>query len=172
MRAALAIGATTAALVGGATTVYAAPAVTSSSVRLRAEHSDKCLTVSGSRLGDAYAVQQSCADDLDNQLFELRSAGEGMISVWAKHSGRCLGLAPHLTGEYVVQLWCVGAYPNERWRVMLVEVAKGLYELRSESPKDYCMTIPKSSQAEGESALVQPCTGAPSQRWRIQSAAS
>lgn len=171
MRAALVIGTSIAALVGGATTAYAAPADTSSFVRLRAEHSDKCLTVSGAKLGPASVVQQSCADDLDNQLFELRSGGGGLISIWAKHSGRCIGGAAPWTDWYVEQRWC-SDNSSERWRVMLVEVAKGLYELRSASRTDYCLTIPYSSQAEGEWAMVQPCTGASSQRWRMQLTAS
>ncbi|KNB49501.1 RICIN domain-containing protein [Streptomyces caatingaensis] len=173
-RAALAVGASLAALAGGATTTYAAPADTSSFVRLRAEHSGKCLTIEDAKIGEgAYAVQQSCSDDLDNQLFQLRSAGAGTISVWAKHSGRCLGVGPN-TDWNVQQLWCPDN-SSQRWRVMLVEVAKGLYEVRpagDPGSQAYCLTIPGYSQDEGTRALSWTCTGAPSQRWHLQPAAS
>ncbi|WP_344964553.1 RICIN domain-containing protein [Streptomyces thioluteus] len=174
MRAALAGVAGVTALAGVATTAYAAPADTSSFVRLRAEHSDKCLTIENARISDgAYAVQQTCADDLDNQLFELRAAGGGTISVWAKHSGRCIGAGPN-TNMDVEQMWCPDN-SSQRWRVMLVEVAKGLYELRPAgegSFSDSCLTIPGVGRDDGVRASLLRCVGAPSQRWRMQPAAS
>ncbi|MBH1933071.1 ricin-type beta-trefoil lectin domain protein [Streptomyces sp. AV19] len=172
MRAALAVGASIAALAGGATTAYADPADTSSYVRLRAEHSDKCLTIESARIGEgANAVQQSCADDLDNQLFGLKSVGSGTLSVRAKHSGRCLG-AGQSTDWDVQQLWCADDSSSQRWRVMLVEVGKGLYELRPVDALEYCLTIPGYSQDEGAKASIYSCNGASSQRWRMVPASS
>ncbi|MEU5425501.1 RICIN domain-containing protein [Streptomyces olivoreticuli] len=172
VRAALAIGASAAVLVGSATTAYADQSTDNPSfVRLRAEHSDKCLTIENARIGSgAHAVQQSCSDDLDNQLFDLRSSGEGKISVWAKHSGRCLGSGSNTDWD-VEQLWCIDN-SGQHWRVILVEVAKDLYELRPAYTPVDCLTIPNFSQADGTRARTLKCTGDSNQRWRIQPATS
>ncbi|MEU7166215.1 RICIN domain-containing protein [Streptomyces morookaense] len=178
IQAALAVGASIAALVGSATTAYADPSTDAyTSVRLQAEHSGKCLTIENARIGSgAHAVQQPCADDLDNQIFKLRSRGPGTISVQAKHSGRCL--AADKISQDVTQLWCSDG-SEQRWRVMLVEVAKDLYELRPLDAPEYCLTIPyfiddngASSQADGSRAGIYPCNGASNKRWRMLPAAS
>ncbi|GAA0362980.1 RICIN domain-containing protein [Streptomyces blastmyceticus] len=167
IRAALATGLGIAALVGGTTTAYADQSTdTSSFVRLRAEHSGKCLTIENARIGNgAYAVQQSCADDLDNQIFELAPTGSASFEVRAKHSGRCMR---YNGGQGVQQFWCNGD-SNERWRVVLVEVAKGLYELRPMSAPENCLTIdPDASDNDGAHAITLYCIQHPIQRWRVQ----
>ncbi|MGW1199619.1 RICIN domain-containing protein [Streptomyces sp. NPDC002536] len=178
IRAALAVGASIAALVGGATSAYADQFTdTYTSVRLQAEHSGKCLTIENARIGTgANAVQQPCAEDLDSQIFKLRSSRSGTISVQAKHSGRCL--AADRASRDVTQLWCSDG-SEQRWQVLLVEVAKDLYELRPVNAPEYCLTIPyftddngASSQADGSRAGIYPCNGASNKRWRMLSAAS
>ncbi|MFE5873208.1 RICIN domain-containing protein, partial [Streptomyces roseifaciens] len=157
---------------GGTTTAYAAQSTDGSPfVQLRVEHSDKCLTVESGKIGGgAKTVQQTCADDLDNQLFELKAAGSGNLSVRAKHSGRCLS-AGNSSDWDVAQYFCSGD-SSQNWRVMMVEVAKGLYELRPADVLEYCLTIPGASHDDGVKATVVKCDGASSQRWRLQQASS
>ncbi|GHF36046.1 RICIN domain-containing protein [Streptomyces morookaense] len=171
IRAGLAVGLSIAALASSATTAHAdQPTDAYASVRLRAEHSGKCLTIEDGRIGDgAYVVQQSCAEGMDNQVFQLRSSGQGWISIQAKHSGRCLGVDDN--GD-VKQLWCSDA-TRQYWRVMLVEVAKDLYELRPLRPSEHlCMIIPNSSQDDGVRPVIHICNGANNTRWRLEPTAS
>lgn len=163
VRTVAAIGAGLAALCGGTATAHAdAP----SYVRLQAEHSYKCLTIDGGRIGDnAYAVQSSCDRNLDNQLFELRPAGSGALQVRAKHSGKCLTIGGEYKGN-AAQQWCFDN-DNQRWKVMLVEVEEGLYELRPVSDTAFCLTIPNHSYDDGAKSMLLSCIGATDQRWRL-----
>jgi hypothetical protein len=161
-RTAVAIGAGLAALIGSTATAHAeAP----SYVQLQVEHSAKCLTIEGGKIGDADAVQSNCKDGLDNQLFELRSAASGSLEVRAKHSGKCL-MASGATDWDVAQIWCFGE-SSQHWRVMLVEVGKGLYELRPVNAVEFCMNVLDGSYVEGARVDIRTCIGIPSQRWRM-----
>lgn len=163
-RRALAIGASVAALVGGAATAHAAdgPAF----VHLQAERSGKCLTIANAAIGSgAYAVQSTCAD-LDNQLFALTPTGSATFEVWAKHSGRCLSTDLQ---EEARQYMCSNS-SSQHWRVIMVEVAKELYELRPMDAPELCLT--SGNLDEGRTAFLTPCKGSSYARWRIQSVGS
>ncbi|MFI1176758.1 RICIN domain-containing protein [Streptomyces melanogenes] len=164
VRAALAVGASVAALVGSATTAQAAPSTAASSyVRLQVEHSGKCLTIQDGAIRDgAYAVQSTCDADADHQLFSLTPAGSGTFELRAKHSGRCLSSSDIEVG----QQWCFDG-ASQRWRVMLVEVAKDLYELRPMSAPDKCLNIDFwKPEEDGMRAMTSEC-GHDLARWRF-----
>ncbi|MBB5122728.1 RICIN domain-containing protein [Streptomyces eurocidicus] len=170
IRAVLALGVSVAVLVGGAT-IAQADQVTSGSatdgpsfVRLRPEFSGMCLTIDGGSMRDmAYAVQAACEDGLDNQLFELIPTGSATFDIRAKHSGRCIGNF----GGPVAQTWCPR---SDHWRVIMVEVINGLYEIRLTDSPDSCMTAPDA--ITNLAAYVKRCgSDVKNQRWRVESAA-
>ncbi|MFE0043822.1 RICIN domain-containing protein [Streptomyces albireticuli] len=162
IRAALAISAGVAVLVGSATTAHAAnePSV----VRLQTETGGLCLTVNNGALRNGVRVgMTTCADGLDNQLFELAPIGSAMFEVRAKHSGKCL----QDDGTGVPWQWLCNEGSRERWRVILVEVSKELYQLRPMHRPTDCLSI--FYPIEGIGALITPCEGGdPYSKWRIQ----
>ncbi|MCC3775207.1 RICIN domain-containing protein [Streptomyces sp. UNOB3_S3] len=173
-RAALATAAGFAALAGVATPAQAAPA-TPSVAQLQPSHSGQCLTIAdGALRNGANAVQTKCADGLDNQLFDLVPAGAGTFEVRAKHSGRCLEVENSGTkaGTNVQQWWCVGDAPQQRWKLLLVDPAKELYELRPSHVDDRCLDIAGGSTKEGANAQQWGCNGTPAQRWRVKPVAA
>ncbi|WP_371648578.1 MULTISPECIES: RICIN domain-containing protein [unclassified Streptomyces] len=169
VRAALAVGASVAALVGSVTTAQADPSTSrasagaSSYVRLQVEHSGKCLTIQdGAIRNGAYAVQSTCDASADHQLFSLKPAGSGTFELRAKHSGRCLASSDIEVG----QQWCFDD-SSQRWRLMLVEVAKDLYELRPMSAPDRCLNIDFwKPEEDGTRAMTWEC-GHDLARWRF-----
>ncbi|MEN2423463.1 RICIN domain-containing protein [Streptomyces rimosus] len=170
IRAALATAAGLAALVGGTATAHAAPAASAPALaKLQAAHSGKCLTIAdGSFNNGANAVQSTCVDGLDNQVFELVPAGDGTFGVRAKHSGKCLEVrgAGTKPGDNVWQWWC-GEGDHQRWRFRLVEVAKELFELRPEHAPNQCLDVYDSQTADGANITQFTCHGGDNQRWRI-----
>ncbi|MEV6397955.1 RICIN domain-containing protein [Streptomyces sp. NPDC051907] len=169
VRVALAAAAGLAAIAGGAPAAHAEQNTTY--YRFQAEHSGKCLTVAGGSLANgAVAVQSTCASGLDNQLFALKPAGKGQLQVQAKHSGRCLTVMPD-KGWTVQQAWC-GDATSQNWRVMLVDIPKGVYELRPNDALDYCLTVPESSTADGVQPFIGQCMPFSPQRWRMTPATS
>ncbi|MFI9238026.1 RICIN domain-containing protein [Streptomyces sp. NPDC053079] len=170
IRATLAVGASVAALAGSVTTAHAdesTPGTTA--VQLQVEHSGQCLTIAnGSLRNGAGAVQSKCADDADNQLFELASAGSATFQLQAKHSGKCLEVenAGTKAGSNAQQWWCVGQ-PQQRWKLVMVDVAKELYEIRPTHTPERCLDISDSSAKDGATAQQWYCNGTTAQRWRI-----
>ncbi|WP_116211389.1 RICIN domain-containing protein [Streptomyces olivoreticuli] len=168
LRSALAIGASAAVLICSAATAPASASQSPSYVRLQVEYSGKCLTVEkGSMRSYAEVIQSTCEDGLDNQLFELIPSGSALFRIRAKHSGSCIyGTA---------QRWCVDDGDDEsKWRVILVDVTKDLYELRFttwfDRDADQCLTIdPNALNSDGAHTLVQRCIQHPMQHWRLQS---
>ncbi|MEU4209244.1 RICIN domain-containing protein [Streptomyces sp. NPDC026206] len=177
IRAALATAASVAALAGSVTTAHAdettpRAAAAPSFVQLQAQHSGQCLTIAnGSLRNGADAVQSKCADDLDNQLFDLAPTGSATFELQAKHSGKCLEVdnADTKAGTNTQQWWCVGK-PQQRWKLVMVDVAKELYELRPMHAPERCLDISDASLKDGANAQQWYCNGTTAQRWRIQPA--
>ncbi|WP_414167719.1 RICIN domain-containing protein [Streptoverticillium reticulum] len=170
-RAALAVGASVAALTGVAIPAHAADAAPSY-VQLQAQHSGKCLTIAnGSLRNGGNAVQSTCDDGLDNQLFELTPTGSATFTLRAKHSGKCLEIEDRDTkaGANAQQWWCVDA-PQQRWKLVLVDVAQDLYELHPSHAPNRCLDISGGSKDDGAKAQQWYCNGTEAQRWRIQPA--
>ncbi|WP_369356070.1 RICIN domain-containing protein [Streptomyces sp. cg2] len=176
LRTALAAGASAAALVASASGAHAAQptprAATAapSVVQFQVEHSGKCLTIAGGSLANgANAVQATCVDGADNQAFELVPAGNATFMVRAMHSGACLEVENSGTGAgaNVQQWWCVDA-PNQRWRLVMADVSKGLYELRPAHVDNRCLDIARSSLNDGANAGQWYCNGDANQHWRLK----
>ncbi|MEU9417892.1 RICIN domain-containing protein [Streptomyces sp. NPDC051000] len=201
VRSVLAVGASLAALAGGVTiavadeqpttitadtadtTITAVTAVTvagvaaeapaPSAVQLKVEHSGQCLTIPKAGLRNGVnAVQSACADGAENQRFDLVPTGAGTFELRAGHSGKCLDVegASTSAGTLVQQWWCVGA-PQQRWRLVTVDIAKDLYELRpAHTPANLnrCLDIASTGNEDGASARLWACNGKAAQKWRLQ----
>ncbi|MGI5484652.1 RICIN domain-containing protein [Streptomyces lavendofoliae] len=200
LRSALAVTAGVAALAGGVTVAVAdearpqpTPAATAVSaatvaardaraaataastppaVQLRAAHSDKCLTTPNASLRNGVnSVQSTCVADAENQRIDMVPTGAGTFELRFGHSGKCLDVeaAGTKTGTVVQQWWCVGAQ-NQRWRLVMVDIADELYELRpahTAVDAGRCLDIESSSKADGAVARLWACNGTPAQQWRV-----
>ncbi|MER7109841.1 RICIN domain-containing protein [Streptomyces sp. NPDC000229] len=199
VRSALAVAAGVAALAGGMTVAVAdeartpsAPTATTvstatvdaddaraaaapapSAVQLRVAHSDQCLTIPGASLRNGVnTVQSACAGDAENQRFTMVPTGAGTFELRFGHSGKCLDAEASGTkaGTAVQQWWCVGAQ-NQRWRLVMADIAKELYELRPAHTAvgtNLCLDIESASKRDGATARLWACNGTPAQQWRIQ----
>ncbi|OEJ34799.1 RICIN domain-containing protein [Streptomyces subrutilus] len=186
IRSVLAIGASAAVLAAGVTVAVAAgepstPSVTAvtaavaapSAVQLKAEHSGKCLAIGNAGLRNGTnAGQSTCADDAENQKFEMVPTGAGNFELKFKHSGKCLDVEGSGTtnGTVVQQWWCVGAQ-NQRWRLVMVDIANELYELRpahTAANAQRCLNVASGSKDDGAAAQLASCSGSAAQKWRVQ----
>ncbi|AZQ74552.1 hypothetical protein EKH77_28055 [Streptomyces luteoverticillatus] len=66
----------------------------------------------------------------------------------------------------------LGDAPQQRWKLLLVDVAKELYELRPTHVEDRCLDIAGGSLKEGANAQQWGCNGTPAQRWRVKPVAA
>ncbi|MEV3987929.1 RICIN domain-containing protein [Streptomyces sp. NPDC049837] len=182
IRSVLAVGAGVAVLAAGVTVAVAdepttapaaaAPAI-APAVQLKAQHSGQCLTIAkGSLRNGADAVQSACADDADNQQFDMVPTGAGTFELRAKHTGKCLEVqASGITAGSVVQQWWCGGRQNQQWRLRVVDLANELYELQpAHTPRTptRCLSITSASKDDGAGAQLWPCSGSPAHKWRIQ----
>ncbi|WP_053731059.1 RICIN domain-containing protein [Streptomyces sp. WM6378] len=174
LRAAMALGISVSALSGGAATAYAdeaprAAAASPAAVQLQVEHSGQCLTILDASLRNgANAAQSKCDDSLPNQLFHLEPTGSASFEARIEHSGKCLEVENSGTkaGANVQQWWCTEG-PQQRWRLVMVDVVNELYELRPTHTTDRCLDIAGASLKDGANAQSWTCNGTPAQRWRI-----
>lgn len=171
IRATLTAVASVAALAGGATTAHADQATprAAASVKLQLAHSGKCLTIDkGSHANGANAVQQTCADGLDNQVFELTPTGSATFQLRARHSGKCLEVenSGQQSGANVQQWWCF-ANPQMLWEINMVDMAKDLYELRPTHVSGRCLEIDHAKTTDGANAQQYTCNGTNAQQWRL-----
>lgn len=171
-RAALAMGASIAVLPSGisahADEGRSHTVAASSTVQFEVAHSGKCLTIeNGSFRDNASALQSKCTDGLTHQQFELTPTGSATFDVQAKHSGKCLYYRDE-AGSDVEQTSCYDIpYTTFPWKIVLVEVADELYELRTASHPNYCLDIRNASREDGAKAQVWYCNGTNAQRWRL-----
>ncbi|MFI0909109.1 RICIN domain-containing protein [Streptomyces abikoensis] len=177
-RATLAIGASVAALAASAGTASAdetaARAAAPTAVQLQAQHSGKCLTIEKSSLRNgAEAMQAQCADGLDNQLFDVVSVGNATFELRPKHSGKCLEVENAGTDIRAnVQQWWCAELPHQRWRLVMVDVAKELYELHPAHALNRCLDVQGGNLDDGANIMLWYCNGTAGQRWKLLPAKS
>lgn len=181
IRSVLAIGASAAVLAAGVTVAVAADEPSAptaavaapSAVQLKAEHSGKCLSIGNASLRNGTnASQSTCADDAENQKFDMVPTGAGTFELKFKHSGKCLEVESSgtKTGTVVQQWWCVGTQ-NQRWRLVMADIANELYELHpAHTPANLnrCLDVTSASTADGAGVQLWACNGTSAQKWRIQ----
>ncbi|MER7765030.1 RICIN domain-containing protein [Streptomyces sp. NPDC097619] len=151
------------------TVAAAAPAA----VQLTAEHSGQCLTLpSGSLRNGVNAVQATCDPAAPNQRFDLVPTGAGTLDVRFTHAGKCLDVEGSgiTTGTPVQQWWCV-QQPQQRWRMVLVDVVNELYELRPShvaGKAGRCLEVKSGSKETNAVVQLHPCNGTAAQKWRVK----
>ncbi|WKK22258.1 RICIN domain-containing protein [Streptomyces olivoreticuli] len=174
LRSVLAAGVCTAALVGGTVTAEAKEqplqvgTLASEYVQLRAEHSGKCLDIIADTMEEGpFAVQSECTVGEDSQKFSF-SEEYSFVRVQAKHSGRCLSTGPDFKWK-AGQRWCwENSTNNADWRVVMVKIAGGFYELRPRIALDYCLSVEDGSMKDNASVNVSRCAGLANQHWQFQ----
>lgn len=183
VRSVLAIGASAAVLAAGVTVAVAADtpsaptaaaaAAAPSAVQLKAEHSGKCLTIANAALRNGTnATQSPCVADAENQKLDMVPTGAGTFELKFRHSGKCLDVenSGTATGTVVQQWWCVGVQ-NQRWRLVMTDIANELYELRpahTPATLNRCLDVTSGSTADGAGVQLWGCNGTSAQKWRIQ----
>lgn len=149
--------------------------------QIRAQHSGKCLDVTGGigATGDGVPVQQwTCLGSGQlNQLWQLVDTGDGVTYyVKAFHSGKCLDVrgGTAATGDGVpVQQWtCLGyGQSNQRWD--LNYAGGNYYYLSPAHAPDKCLDVTGGTAATGDGVPVQQwaCLGSAqtNQKWLLLS---
>ncbi|GAU65937.1 hypothetical protein SSP35_02_03060 [Streptomyces sp. NBRC 110611] len=185
IRAALAMAGSLAALAGGATTAHAAGTSPSADrvqtardaasgrgdvVQLQAAHSGKCLGIGDPKTDNGTgALQWTCNDGTPQQWRAIPTVGSSYV-LRNERSGKCLEVENSGTqaGARVQQWDCSGGGPQLRWQMLLIDPAKGLYQLRPAHTKDRCLDIDHAQQGDGVRAQQWYCNQTDAQLWRIQ----
>ncbi|HXI55559.1 MAG TPA: RICIN domain-containing protein, partial [Polyangia bacterium] len=149
-------------------TVWREPAPTfdpTTTYRVCAQHSGRCLDISGaSKLDGAPVVQWGFAST-DNQKFKVTSLGDGFYSFCAKNSGKCLDTHPPSGGDgsTVVQ-WAWDGSDSQRWAIS--SVGDGWFAIMVKEGSQ-SLDVYGASYADGAKIGQYPYSGAQNQTFRI-----
>ena len=130
---------------------------------VKAEHSNKCLTVfRNSTANAARLIQFECAGQ-GNQLWRFSPLGNGTYLVRAAHSGKCLtaGSAPTHPGRELVQDRCIVPGHNA-W--LLRHYGRSVYEFQVWGD-GVCADVERSGMNNDANVIHYLCTRAQNQRW-------
>jgi galactose oxidase len=133
---------------------------------LQANHSGKCMNVSGnSTSSGANIIQWPCAGT-GNERFTAVPQGN-FYQVVAQHSGMCLTVngASTSSGASIVQSAC-GTEANKLWTLRAVGRA---YQLVAQN-SGLCATISGASQANAAQVVQSPCGTGQNQLWSVSAA--
>jgi hypothetical protein len=147
------------------------------SYRLTARHSGKCLDVAGAELKKGANVFQWDCHSGNNQKWKISATSsaapppatpplaEGLYTLTARHSGKCLDVAgaSGKSGANVLQWDCHGK-DNQKWR--LVSRGGDFYALMA-SHSGRCLDVSGASGNNGANVLQWDCHGKDNQAWRI-----
>lgn len=156
------LGALAALLVVGSGAANAT-ATTSQWRSIVAQHSGKCLDISGvSQANGAGAIQWACHGG-GNQQWVVVPAGNGFVQLVVQHSGQCLDVtgASHANGARVIQWPCHGG-ANQRWTQ--VDVGGGYFRLVA-AHSGKCLDVSGASQMNGALVIQWNCHDGANQRW-------
>jgi hypothetical protein len=163
--AALVVGLTTIGLAAPATADPVAPVGTGLNQEIRNQHSSLCLDDYEFNTQAGAEVRQWTCSEAAVQLWEIRDLGTGYAEIKNKHSGLCLdnfnfGTTP---GSEVRQ-WPCNGNTAQQWRI--TDVGGGYSEIANRH-SNLCLDDTDAVQVDG--ALIQQwtCTGAKVQRWSI-----
>ena len=132
---------------------------------MKVRHGGKCADVVGSSTADGAAVQQWTCQGGNNQLWALRSVGDGYYQIVVRHSGKCLDVSSASTadGAAVIQ-WTCKAGTNQQWR--LQDVGSGYVELVARH-SGKCLDVTSASIADGARLEQWVCTNGENQQWNL-----
>lgn len=129
---------------------------------LKAQHSGKCLDVSGySRQSGANIHQWDC-HGADNQLWKLVPK-EGWYSLVPKHSGKCADVygGSQANGANVIQWDCHGGH-NQEWK--LTSLGGNAYSLRNHH-SGKCLDVSGAGTHAGANVQQWACVDVGQQTW-------
>ena len=133
--------------------------------KITAEHSGKCLDVTGASTTNGAAVQQWTCTGGANQAWTFEAASGGAYTLVSKSSGKCLDLwsASLSNGSKVVQWGCSG---GTNQRVTVVDNPDGTVGLRFVHSSK-CLDVAYASDANGGVLQQWGCYAADNQRFRL-----
>ncbi|GLF94982.1 RICIN domain-containing protein [Streptomyces yaizuensis] len=160
IRAALAVGAGLALLVGTATTAQALlPGPVPPAGHPASPHPP------GSAAEAAAAARKAAMMAREGVQAESAAATATIVELKVQHSGKCLDL-DRGRADNGVKPWqseCVGS-AAQRWR--MVPIAAGTFQLRLATSTGKCLEVAKNSTASPAVVQQSPCSGGPQMRWR------
>lgn len=132
-------------------------------VRLRSQHSDKCLDVSESSLDEHANVLQWGCNRNHNQKWHLSEVEPGYYQLKALHSSQCLDVASGSTedGANVLQWHCNGE-DNQLWEVREQDDGTVAFAAKHSGK---CLDIEEWSSGDGGNIQQWECTGRSNQSW-------
>jgi hypothetical protein len=144
-------------------------------LRMRAVHSSKCLDVPNASPAFNIALIQYTCNGSIAQMFRMWQFSNGNASFrlgWQGASDRCVGVVPTF-GWPVAQLSCWSTSANRvTFYIDEVPLRSNKYILRAveTAGSNWCVSVPGSSQLNGENLIEWPCTPTPNQHWYLQPA--
>ncbi|MER5889131.1 RICIN domain-containing protein [Streptomyces sp. NPDC001941] len=136
--------------------------------RIQVKYGSRCLTIAnGSLRQGAHAIEGTCDDTADHQVFTVVPHDKGGWVLVAKHSGRCLAHVASGTPD-VVQNWCDGS-AGQRWEMQFFDGSeKNLIRWHPLDAPGQCLSLGGAQPGEEPTAFVVDCfDNMPSQEWRL-----
>ncbi|MFF8503773.1 RICIN domain-containing protein [Streptomyces anulatus] len=164
VRAALAIAAGLAALVGGTTTT--AHAADKTYIQLQTADSSLCL---GAAPNDVTYLDLCHTDWIFPAVWEVVRTADSTSELRWESNGNCLEVANGSTqaGANVRLGACAGG-KQTRWQMDLVDPVRRLYQLRPTHTTGRCLDIPNSEVVQGNSVQQWTCNQTDAQLWRVK----
>jgi xyloglucan-specific exo-beta-1,4-glucanase len=144
--------------------VYGVPTTTTTSSRLQARHSSKCIDVPGASTASGTGLVQWTCHTGTNQQWATDDMGNGYFRLKVAHSGLCADLSGQSTanGAAVVQASC-GAGNSQQW--VKENTDGGYFRLKSRH-SGLCIDVNGASSADGATLIQWTCGGGTNQQWR------
>lgn len=129
---------------------------------VKAQHSGKCLDVSGNSRQSGANIHQWDCNGGDNQLWKL-VPNDGWYSLVAKHSGKCADVywASSSNGANVLQWDCHGGH-NQEWK--LTSLGGNAYSLRNHH-SGKCLDVSGAGTHAGANVQQWGCVDVGQQTW-------
>jgi hypothetical protein len=140
--------------------------------QLVAQHSGKCMEVSGGSPADGTAIVQStCGYGPAPQLWTLVYLGMGHSQIQSVASGKCIDVdgSRATWGALIVQNTC-GTADGQNW-IITHQQPNDLTTVRvqsDESNQPMCINVAGASQADGASLIQWPCVGASNEIFNLK----
>ncbi|NEA19794.1 RICIN domain-containing protein [Streptomyces halstedii] len=163
VRAALALGAGLAALVGGATTANAAE---NTYIQLGTADGSLCL---GAAPGNATYLDLCRTDWLFPAVWQVVPTADSSFELRWESNGDCLEVADSgIQAGAAVRLGTCAGGKQTHWQMDLVDPVRKLYQLRPTHTQNRCLDIPDSDMVQGKPVQQWTCNQSDAQLWRVE----
>jgi hypothetical protein len=147
------------------------PPQASAATTLVAQHSNKCLDVTGGpgATQEGASLEQWPCTGQANQSWTLNDAGGGQYELVASHSGKCAEVVNGGTGNgaLVKQATCTRE-PKQLWRLRSSPSSSNVFEVVN-VPSHRCLDVTGGPQGTQDGKLIElwSCNGTTNQAWAI-----